>query len=335
MTEGTVQVDQAERLGWPQWVLLGIGTAGWLGSALSHSLGPAMRGWRTGLERWIVTVDLMGAVVSQWLALVGGLFLMLFALALGRDSRVPAWLRLVLVPACAATFGITSITSRALLDMLLGTALTLIAGSSALLGGAVALRRPATRAAGLVLLLAGLTTLLQLTALRMALRATSDVVLPLLYGKARWVATASLVLQFGALLLALHWLLRGRWMRTSTALLALLVLGIVTHSYALGGVLPTGTSGQVLVARWLQETTRSPLPFTLPALLTFERVSTALVSLALLVKGRHSASLLMGLCLVVGRDADLPALALVLQCAALWAVTTSPGPHSVPDPRTP
>lgn len=298
---------------------------------LGRGLAPALPGSRSGIEAWITRIETgttmvpaLGAWLTQLTLLSMSWLCLHFSLLLLGQRGVQAPLRFVVTLLGAMLFAIVSLANVAQ-GQLGGSWLIAGAISALMLAGLAASRavaRPATRAAGLILLGIQLSGTLQLGSRVLAVAASNraraaDFVM------AQRCASVAFAVTGATLLFTLYWLWTSNRKRQS-ALIPLAVLpAVLITVMALSGAGDGGTWLQQLAARTLSELRTHPDPLvSLPfrdaielcalfaGVLVLTRVNTApamnaVVALALISRG----------------NVDIPLCALLLGCAALLCLT--------------
>jgi flagellar biogenesis protein FliO len=288
-------------------------------ATLGYGLSPALRGWATGIGRWIAWSDRLAAWLSQLLAVGGVILCLRLALATLRERHLPAFERLVVVPAAASVLVLAVLASKANLSPPL--ALTGAAASSvvALASSAQAVRSCRTRALGLALGTVGLATLVQTGVRWMALEA-SRVRDTELFDTARALATLGLLLVVLTLTIVAMWLLSRSGHRLLAAAIAVVASGVVAWMADRGSTY--GASGLLLLlGRALTEMMRQPSPLVAPLVRHWVVALSFAAAFAAVAWPRRDRPIQAALALVAltGAEADIPAFALILTLAALTA----------------
>ncbi len=294
-------------------VLLGAAAA-----LLSRALAPALPGTAAGLDRWITASRALGATVSAHFFVLGSMFLVWLAVASLAETRLPTLVRLVALPLSftVIVIGVAAVVSTIEPRWLLG--LGAASGLAALVCAPRTLGAVRSRAAGLALIVAGLSAFVEILARSLALRAGARALAGWFLG-AQVIATASFVLEIVALVLVALWV-RGRrpWV---TALGAAAVAGlvVVTTTAGIRGMMVDAHPFEVLVARALGELTRHPRPLVpLTMLYSLEVARYTLVTVAVLVPRRlPTSAATLALALLAIGSTDVPACAVMLAIAAL------------------
>jgi len=296
-------------------VLLGLAAA-----LLSRALAPALPGTAAGLDRWIGVSRALGAVTSAQFFVVGSMVLVWLAVASLAESRLPVAARVVALP---LSFTVIVIAVAAVVSTIEPRWLLWLGASSGLVAVASApraLSAGASRAAGLVVLVAGLSAFVEILARALALRSGERALAGWFWG-AQAVATVSFVLELVALLLVALWV-GGR--RTWGAAVGAAVVAAVAVATTAAGIRGLGVDAhpvEVFLARALGELTRHPRPLVpLSMLHALEVARYALVLVAVLVPARAPTSAAaLALALLAVGSTDVPACAVMLAIAALLA----------------
>ncbi|MFC1641777.1 hypothetical protein ACFL5O_03680 [Myxococcota bacterium] len=297
--------------------LAGLGLAATL---VGEALAPALKGSRAGIEDWIALCDQVGALLSHALAIYGlGLAVWLCLLTV-RATKLSYWHRMAVVPLVTL---VTVLAGSAMADSLssswtawMGIGATLLTCVAA----PVSLRRAHTRPAGLVLVVIGMASFLELLARGAALHATHQS-LSTVFQWARTVTTLSFTLKVTSVLVVVLWLgaRRWRWMGPVSVLVLVGLLGLSFCGFR--GSSYGASWGEVLVARVLGGLLRRPAPLVGPVLRSVVELSLLTTAFAVLWVRREPRPLLaiVALALLSRAAADVPLCALMLAVAALLA----------------
>lgn len=298
--------------------LLMVGFWALLATALGRGLAPALPGSTEGIGELILGVEQLAAFSSQFLVIMGSATCVRLLLStLECRSRV---FRPTAIVVCAAALPvIISASSRHLAPAWLIT-LVVLSGALGLAAVLPVLRTPQSRAAGLLLLAVTTGSLVSAGGRLVALYASHHVQAPL-FGLARGIATAGLLLDALGVALVAFWL--ARRFRLAILLVAFLA--------ALAAVLAwTGTRGdevngaRLVVGRTLSALTAHPDPFIGSGVRYFVEVFAILlggVTLWFRWPSGVGAALAFGLLARV--SGDVPLCSLMLMLAALSAVRAS------------
>lgn len=208
------------------------------------------------------------------------------------------------------------------LALAVGTSALAVAAASASMGASE------TRAAGIVLALAGAGSFVLLVARVLAVRA-SDAALATLFSAARAVATVGFALDVAMLLLALLWLAARSRIRLGLMTAGVALIGAVAAWLAYRGAVMLDVVGsgsvEVLISRASSELVRHPRPLV-PTVAVYgveiAAFAAALVAAATRTRsGLASAAIALALGARMATDIPIHALALVL--AALMAPLAS------------
>jgi hypothetical protein len=300
---------------------------------LGRGLAPALPGSRSGIEAWITRIETgtamvpaLGAWLTQLTLLSLSWLCMHFSLLLLGQRSVPALLRFVVTLLGASLFAIVSLANVA--QGQLGGSWLIAAAISALalagLAASRALARPATRAAGLILLGIQLSGTLQLGSRILAVAASNraraaDFVM------AQRCASAAFVLTAATLLFGLYWLWTSDRKRQS-ALIPLTVLpAVLITMMALTGTGEGGTWLQQLAARTLSELRTHPDPLVSVPLRDAIELCALFVGVLVLTRANKPSSMnaVVALALISRGNVDIPLCALLLGCAALLSLTVT------------
>ena len=290
-----------------------------LAATLGYGLSPALRGWATGIGRWIAWSDLLAAWLSQLLAVSGVMLCLRLGLATLRERHLPALERIVVVPAAASVLVMSVLASKANLPPALALACAAASSVVALASSAQAVRSRRTRALGLALGTLGMAALVQTGVRWMALEA-SRVRDAELFDTARALATIDLLLVLMTLTIVALWLLSRSGHRLLAASIAVVACGAVAWMADRGSTY--GASGGVLLlGRAFTEMMRQPSPLVAPLVRHWAEVLSFAAALAAVAWPRRDRPIQAALALVAltGAEVDIPAFALMLTLAALTA----------------
>ena len=300
-------------------------------------LGPALLGWRSGIEIWIDRSDLAAAWLGQLAVVAGCLLAIQLLIGTLVESNLSVAFRLVAAPVTAGVITLVMAASARELPVLLVLALATLSAVIALVASVPAVISDHSRAAGLVLAVAGLNALLSLTARALAVWAGHKA-LASLFHVAQGVATVCFALDVVALGITGFWLSARRWKAPATAA-GIIVLGATV--LAIAAVRGTGAAGgwTVLASKAVIALVRHPWPLVPPALNFAVELCVLLTALATLLGRRDFpyAKSAIALALIARAGTDIPVLALALLLAALMAALAAAreGPAGPPTPAEP
>lgn len=305
-------------------ILLGI-----LGSVTSRGLAPALPGSRSGIEAWIHALDLTAALLSQPYALGGTLLSMVLLYAALTNHRLGLFFRLAVVPGGAAatalilrTATLTEGEQRLAAPMLLGmgaaTSMVVLAAAGS------ALRHPATRAPGLVLLASALAACLSVLARWIALL---DEPTDALVATGGLAATGAFVCELACVVTVWLWI-------APTARRLVLELGsaVVGASIAAALFAHGRGFGDGFLVVWLQrallQPLRNPAPFVPEEIRVALEVAVVLTALLVTLWGRRDGWLAAAMALLVlgAGSPDIPLLALSSLLGSLLVTIALGGP---------
>ena len=294
-------------------VLLGVAAA-----LLSRALAPALPGTAAGLDRWIGVSRALGAVASAHFFVLGSMVLVWLAVASLAESRLPTVVRVVALP---FSFTVIVIAVAAVVSTIEPRWLLWLGASSGLVAVASAPRALAagpSRAAGLVLLIAGLSAFVEILARALALRAGERALAGWFWG-AQVIATLAFALELVALLLVALWVGGRRPWATAVGAAVVAAVAVATTAAGVRGLGVDAHPIEVFLARALGELTRHPRPLVpLTMLHALEVARYALVLAAILVPARAPTSAAaLALALLAVGSTDVPACAVMLAIAAL------------------
>ncbi len=297
-------------------------------SLVGRAIGPSMEGLAVGLGRLIEAVKLSGGVLSQVLAVAAIVLAMGEILVVSR-SRVPAVVRLGSIGLGGAVVLVCFLASprRESLPDALVLLMSVSAIAFAFLAGASALKASFSRAAGLILLLVGASSLLRLIALGIAsqARASAGGRLGVVAGA---VATAGFVAGVVALAIAAAWIASRSRKLASAGTLVPLAIALLLTQRASGADGDDAGAFSVLVHRIVERLILRPLPLVPVGFQIFVALLAPLLAIAALAsrpaRGASAAALAppsigaaVALALLMRDAADMPLGALALVIASL------------------
>jgi hypothetical protein len=292
-----------------------------LGATLiGRAVAPALPGSMTGIERWIVASEESAAFLSQLFVVAGALVVVRLLITILRDSRIAVSFRLGVAPGGAAVLTLVMASARGPIDANWTLGLGLLAAGLAAAATPLALRRPHTRGAGLILGICATAALVHVGSRLVAVQASVHA-WPLVFAAARIVATLALLLDVAALVVAGLWLAQRRWRLASGVATVVLAVAAVASWGALMGSHYEASTWQVLAARTLAELVRHPVPAVAPVVRYGVELATLGATVAVLLsRSRESAQVaLVALVLLAHTATDIPVLGLAVTLAALIA----------------
>jgi hypothetical protein len=314
-------------VGWATGALLLTGALAVAAKVAGVVLVPGVRG--VAPQRTVELFELASSTLAYTLAALvvalvcGGAFELARTPRIGTGPRGTAVAVSGLVVALASPAVVQRLPTVGLL------ALALITSVVVLIGGAVALRAPHTRALGAVLGILAICALLRAFAWECAAIAGERASLAL-YQIGRTLSTAAVALHAIAVLLAAAWLgTRSRFRGRLLANLAIVLACIVTYVAARSTEGPPSTFEAVLRGGLL-DVAAVPAPYALSPIAAFLLpVSVLLAITALAQRVQHAAVAgPLALVLVSHGAFDVPLQALTAIAAAQWAML------AMADPRT-
>jgi hypothetical protein len=301
------------------WLLRTAAIAATVAGILAAIVAPGVQG--NASERVVVW--------TAWSSTVSAFFLLLLLVALGvwgavellRAQSLPPPARAALLGGGAVVAAMSSPGLRDHLPPLYSSIIALAAVITALTGAYVAAGAPHTRAVAAVLALLSMAALARFGAWWVAVYA-GDVASVRLFSTARTLATAGILLEAAAQLLAVTWLStrsRGGGQLGAFAALA----GAVALTWGVAqGVHSTASLWQAVLHTALADAPGVPSPYGLDALATFLVPASLLLALATAAQPRQVVSILvaMALALVSRGSFDAPLRALCVVVATYWLV---------------
>lgn len=286
---------------------------------LARAVTPALKGTFSGIDSVIRWADIGAGLLSQALAFSLTALCVGMILIVGRDQKVTAFARAVLIPqtVLVIVFGIWA--TRNPLHPVGMMALGMIAVAASMTASVEALRQARTRALGAVLGLTGFAGFLHVLAAMIARRSLDS----LRFAGA--ISTLSLSVHALALLVALIWIASRRRSVLPPATMIALAVAVALTWAASKGTLMSAAPGWVFAARAMDRLIPTPAP-SLPA--SFSLFLAALapaLAVGALATRRQIPAIIGALALVLtaGVMVDAPLLALMLTTASLATVLAS------------
>lgn len=302
-----------------------------------RAIATALPGSRSGIEVIIRRADILSSLLSQLTVLLGGAQIVLLVVGTLGERSLSYVYRIAVVPAAAAVLMLVMLASTMGLDLeaslIVGAAALILAGAA----GSISLRRPESRAQGMVLIAITVASAIHLLSRVLAVglgqhHAFGPSRAPVLLAFARGadaIAMALLAVRISAE--------RGTLARVAV-LGALLVATGITWG-ALRGSLDGAALWQVIASRSLYELAGGSA--SLGAAATrygIESFAVLLGGTVIFWPGRLSTGALSAALAVLARPSvDVPECALILTMAALSAPAVVPfrGSMAVPVPPAP
>ncbi len=302
-----------------RWVLAALVLLFFFALVSGRIVVPALLGWRSGLEQWITRSDNAAALLAQ-LAVVGGCLLAIqLLIAILVESNLSVAFRLVVAPTTAGVVTLVMASATRELPMLLVLGLAVLSSFMALFASVPTALRDHTRAAGLVVGLAGLTALVSVSARALAVWASHEA-LTRLFRVAQTLATVAWVLDLTTLFIAVLWLAAAHKKLALALWPPVVALGIGLAAVSLYLSPPTD-SVLGLLTKAIQGFSRHPFPFV-PQLLHVALGVTLLLAVpaSLLSRAdRPYARSAIAMALLARTGTDIPVLALALLLGSLLA----------------
>lgn len=318
-----------------RWVLAAIVMLFFFALVSGRIVVPALLGWRSGLELWIARSDAAAALLGQLAVVAGCLMAIQLLIATLVESDLSVVFRLVAAPTTAGVVTLVMASATRELPLLLALGLAVLASFMALFASVPTLLQQHTRAAGLVVGLAGASALIGVAARALAVWASHEALTRLFRG-AQLLATIAFVLDLVALGVAIAWLTARRWKLLVAVWAPVVALGValaVASSYAS----PRPDSVLGLVTKAVHAFLRHPFPFV-PGVLHFALATTLLLAVPATLFGRADrpyARSAVALALLAHTGTDIPVLALALLLGSLVAALAAARerPESPPEPE--
>ncbi len=289
-----------------------------LATCLGRALAPALPGWRVGLSATISELEQLAAFLSQFLVVMG-VATALRLLSSSLRYRLPLF-RPIAVVCCALALPLILFSSRQRLESSWLVALVLLSGLVGAGAAIASLRHRHSRAAGLVLALVTLGSLVSASARLLALDA-GELSRAGLFAVSRGVATGALLLDIASLGVAGLWLARqwvgGAWIASGIGFGALAVGLAAVHG-------ASAAAWRVVMGRALDSLTGHPDP-VLPLAVRYaaELGAVGLSAWALVHRGPAAVGVTLCFSLLARVSGDVPLCALMLVLSALCAVRAS------------
>ena len=301
--------------------VLFVGCCSLVAMVVGRAAAPALPGSTAGIGSLIVGVEQLAGFSSQFMAVMG--VSTCVRLLLSTLECRSGWFRLVAIVTTAAGLPVVISASSRHLSAPWLIALVALSASLGLAGARPALRASQSRAAGLVLLTVTLGSLVSAFGRVLALYASQEVAAGL-FGWARGIATAGLLLDAVSVALAALWVVR-RWRYGAVLIagVAALAAGLVWTGAQ--GVEPRdAAAGQLFVARALAALTAHPDPFVQSGVRYFVEIAAIFIA-GVTLWFRRPLGVGETLCfaLLARVSGDVPSCALMLMLAALCAVRAS------------
>jgi hypothetical protein len=295
-----------------------VAALGILALVLGRVIAPALKGAFNGIDRVIRGADILAGVSSQGLAFAVTALSIGALLVISRDRQVSLVVRALLIPQTLLVLLIGIWATRKPLANPALLVSGLMASLAAIVASVQGLRKPRTRALGVVLSVTGVAALVHVAAGWFSLRGG----LPALAGA---LSSASLVLHAGALVVALVWLATRRRTLVPPATMAALFAAVLLTWAASKGARPNATEGWIFAWRSLEALLPSPSPGLPSSLALFLAVLSPCLALAALSTRRQVPSVIGALTLVLlaGVLVDAPVQAMILTLAGLSTVLAS------------
>jgi hypothetical protein len=301
--------------------LIVVGLAALVASVVGRAVAPALPGSSAGIGPLISSVEQLAGFATQFMAVMGVSTCVRLLLST-LDSPSRSFRSIAVLSSAAALPIVISASSRHLSTAWL-IALVALSAALGIAAARPALRSAQSRAAGLILLTVTLGSLVSAFGRVLALYASQQVEAEL-FGLARGIATAGLLLDVLSVLLAAAWVAR-RW-RFGAGLVAGLasLAALVVWVGSLGVDAADGVGWGRFTARALLSLTAHPDPFVDSGLRYFVEIYALLVaSVALWPRRPPGVGEAVCFALLARVSGDVPSCALMLMLASLCAVRAS------------
>jgi len=289
---------------------------------LGRVVGPSLRSVGVGMDVWVRVLGRAGDVASQVFAFAAMVLAIVSVLAVSR-TRLPIGLRIA-----ALTLGGFAVlpTVWALHEQVPELSAGLVAASASILALCAvptALRAPYARAAGMVIGLVALGSLVRLASVWLAFDAVGA--RAYLGPIARGVATAGFLCDGAAIAVAIAWIGSRSGRLTSPPTLVAFVVALILTRLALGG--KGGDAGPVELFAWraaarLMSRPEAAVPLALSIFVAF--LAPLCAAAALLARGVLAPlGASIALALIARGAVEMPPCALMLLVGALGAALTA------------
>lgn len=301
-----------------------------LAMVLAQGVAPALKGVAMGLGRLIDAVDVAAGIGSHLLAISATALAIGLILLIARDRKVHIVSRILLIAQTTVILILAVPAARFRLSAFSCFFIGLVACGLALIGSWEGMRQPRSRAAGLVLAVTAIGSLLRM--IPAALVSLSD---PLraenLAPVAAFAASVSTLLFGAAVLVTLVWMAaRGRKLVSPVSFLVMGGSLFLTWA-ALRGDKPQAPAWALFMSRALTELVPDP-PSSLPQVAVYFLTALApLTAIAAIASRRQLPSVVGALALTItaGTAPDVPGRALILALATLSVVLASRDDHGM------
>jgi hypothetical protein len=286
-------------------------------AALGLIVAPGLRG--VAADAVVDPVNRLAWALAYWMCglVVAAIVLATFQLA--RASRLHVLARAVAVGAAAVVVALSLPAIARALPQTIALALGIAASIVCFASASESLRRPQTRAVGVVCVIFAVAALARVTSWEIAEAAGESSSMGL-YGVSRGIATAAWLIEGLGQMFAAAWLgTRSRLLGQALAVTAVIGAFLLTWS-ASRGASDFAAPWQSALHVALGSAPGLPQPFGLNALAVFLVVASILLALVAAVQPRETAAVVFALSLaLLGRGAfDAPLRALSATGGALW-----------------
>jgi hypothetical protein len=300
------------------WLVRAAAFAAVAAGAMGLIVSPGVRG--NASERVVVAMEHTAAALTYFLVEILVTVLLWGALELVRARGIGVSARVALVGGGAAVVAMSAPGLRERLPPAYAVLVAAAAAVAAIAGGYVSARAPHTRALAGVLFTLAFAAVARLGAWELA-TAAGDRASVQLFGVSRALATAGVLLEASAQMIAVTWLgTRSRSAGQIGSTAALVVAFVVTWGVARG--MHSGPAGwQTILRTALEDAPGVPAPYGLDAVATFLVPASLLLALASAAQPRQVVVVVatMALALVSRGAFDAPLRALCAVAAAQWA----------------
>lgn len=300
------------------WLLRAAAFAAVAAGVMGVIVAPGVRG--NASEQVVVAADRAASTLTYFLVELLVTAILWGALELARARGIGLTARAALIGGAAAVVALSAPGLRERLPASYAVLLSAAATAAAIAGGYVSARAPHTRALAGVLFALAFAAVARLGAWEFA-AAAGDRASVQLFGWSRMLATAGVVLEASAQMIAVTWLgTRSRSVGQLGSTAALIVAFVVTWGVARG--MHSGPAlWQAVVHTALVDAPGVPAPYGLDAVATFLVPASLLVALVSAAQPRQVVVVVAAVALaLVSRGAfDAPLRALCVVAASQWA----------------
>ena len=314
----------------------GIAVLMLLAQLCGRAVGPALFGAKAGIANIIDTFNHIAAGLSQLMLVASAVVVLRLLMLTLREHRLSAIYRLLVVPVCFAAVLVLVQAMERSLKPYVTLAPAVSVALLAVWAAPFAVRKPRTRALGIVLGLCGLLAFLQVAARLVGTIASIGAMVDL-FQAARVLATIALLVDVSMLAVAGFWLLTSK-PRVGALVGGLLVVGAALIAWVASlPATPDASLSQVLIARGLSELSPNPAPLvSVPLRHAVEVMGLLVAAVCLFARRREPAMAGAVMLTLLSRGStDVPLCAVSLLLAALMTPLICARDDGSPENTTP